>query len=157
VKYELTWCVTHSETVLVLVIHTIFGMWHSNILWTCMWMWAVLYQLYMITRNCTRFHETQESQRSKAWGQLILTCNAMECGRAREMMPLVKWFLHIELGIPAKPELVPPVKYVQHTGKIDLAERVTHTEAVHWLVIDSIFDLWHNNNLCACAWMLIVW
>ena len=67
---------------------------------------TVLYQLYMMTRNCPRFYETWESQRRDAWGQFFLTCNAMEHGRAGGIMPLVKYFLHIELLIWREPGLM---------------------------------------------------
>jgi hypothetical protein len=85
-----------------------------------MWMQTLLYELYMMSRNCSRFHETHESQRSKARDLLILTSNGMECGRARGMVPLVKQFLHIEMSILAEPELIHPIMNVQHTGKITL-------------------------------------
>jgi hypothetical protein len=65
----------------------------------------------MMSRNCAGFHETWESQRPDAWGQFFLTCNAIECGGAGGMMPLVKYFLHIELWIVGEPELMPLVKY----------------------------------------------
>jgi len=106
-----------------------------------MWMQILLYQLYMMSRNCSRFHETQESQRSKARGLFILTSNGMGCGRARGMVPLVKQFLHIEMGILAEPELILPIMNIQHTRKNNLTQQVTFREAVCWLVINSIFDL----------------
>jgi hypothetical protein len=68
----------------------------------------------MMTRNCARFHETQESQRLDAWGQFFMTCNAIERGRAGGMMPLVKNFLHIKLWIEGEPGLMPLVKGFLH-------------------------------------------
>jgi len=102
--------VTHREAVCGPVIHSIFDMWHYEVVWTCAWTWTVLYPLYMMTRNCARFHEMWESQRPDAWGQCVLTCNAMEHGRARGMMPLVKYCLHIELWIAGEPGLMPLVE-----------------------------------------------
>jgi len=64
---------------------------------------TVLYQLYIMIRNCARFNETLESQRSDARGQFILTCNAIEHGRAGGMMPRGRDFLHIELWIAGEP------------------------------------------------------
>jgi len=44
-------------------------------------------------------------------GQFFLTCNAMEHGRARGMMPLVKYFLLITLWITGDPRLMRLVRY----------------------------------------------
>jgi len=113
-KNNLTRSATHREAVCGSVIHSIFDAWHYEVLWTCMWTRTVLYQLYKMTRNCARFYETRESQRPDAWGQIFLTCNAMERGRAGGMMPLVKYFLHIELWIAGEPGVMPPIKYFLH-------------------------------------------
>jgi len=75
------------------------------------WTQTVLYQLYMMTRNCAKFYKTRESQRSDAWGQFLFTCNATERGRAGGMMPLFKYFLHTELRIAEEPGLMSQVKY----------------------------------------------
>ena len=64
-----------------------------------MWTRRVLYQLYMMSRNSTRFHETWDSQRPDAWGQFFLTCTVIEGGRTGGMMPVFEYFLHIELWI----------------------------------------------------------
>jgi len=108
------WRVTHREAVCGPVIQSIFDAWHYEVLWTCAWMRTVLYQLYMMTRNCARFLETRENQRPDGWGQFIFTCNDMECGRAGDMTPLVKYFLHIELWIAGEPGLMSMGKYFLH-------------------------------------------
>jgi hypothetical protein len=102
--------VTHREALCGPVMHTIFDKWHCEVLRPCVWTRTVLYQLYMMTRNCARFHEMRERQRSDAWGQFVLTCNAMERGRAGEMVHQVKYFLHIKLWITGEPGLIPLVK-----------------------------------------------
>jgi len=142
-KNDLTRCVTHREAVCRPVIHGIFDAWHYEVVWTCVWTWTVLYQLYMMTRNRARFHEMRESQRPDAWGQFYLTCNAMEHGRARGMMPLVKYFLHIELWIAGEPGLMPLVKYflpfklwiAEETGLMPLVQYFLHIEL--WIVGES--------------------
>jgi len=68
----------------------------------------------MMTRNCGRFHEMRESQRSGPWGPFFLTRTAMERGRAGEMMPLDKYFPHIEPLIAEEPGLMPLVKHLLH-------------------------------------------
>jgi len=50
--------------------------------------------------------------RSVACGQFLFTCNAMECGTAGGMMPLLKHFLHIEQYIAGEPGLMHLVKYI---------------------------------------------
>jgi len=106
--------VTNREAVCGTVIHSIFDVWHYDVLWTCAQMRTVLYQLYTMTRNCTRFHVSRDCHRPGAWGQVFLTCNAMEHGRAGGMMPLAKYFLHIELRIVGEPGLMTRVKYFLH-------------------------------------------
>jgi len=143
VKNDLTRCVTDWEAVCGPVIHSIFDAWHYEVQWTCAWMWRVFYQLYMITRNCARFYQTRESQRADAWGHFFLTCNAMEHGRARGMMPLVKYFLHIELWIAGEPRLISLVKYflpiklriAGEPGLMPLVKKFLHIEL--WIVGDS--------------------
>jgi len=105
-KNDHTWLLNHRQAVCGPVMHSIFDASHYEVLWTWEWMRTVLYQLYMMTRNCPRFYETWESQRRDAWGQFFLTCNAMEHGRAGGIMPLVKYFLHIELLIWREPGLM---------------------------------------------------
>jgi len=118
-KKDLPRHVTHREADCGPVIYSIFDAWQYDVLWTCTWMWTVLYQLYMMTRNCTRFDETQESQRPDAWSQFFLTWNVMEHGRTEGMMPVVNWFLHIELWIVGEPGLMPLVKHLSTYQAID--------------------------------------
>jgi len=79
-----------------------------------MWMRTVLYQLNMMTTNCTRFHEMWESQRPDTWDWWFLTSNATERESTRGMMPEVMYFLHIELLITGEPGLIPLGKYFLH-------------------------------------------
>ena len=96
-----------------------------------------------MTRNCARFHEMREGQRPDAWGQFLLTCNAMERGRAGGMMPLVKYFLHIELWIAGEPGLMPLVKYFLNiklwiAGEPELMPRVKYFLHIElWIVGES--------------------
>jgi len=113
-KNDLTGCVTHWQAVCGPVMQSIFDACHYDVLWSYTWTRTVLYQLYMMTRNWARFHEMQESQRPDAWGQYFLTWTAMKHGRTGGMMPLVEYFLHIELWIAEEPGLMPLVKYFLH-------------------------------------------
>jgi len=51
-------------------------------------------------------HETWESYRPDAQGKFVVTCNAMEHSKAREIMPLVEYIVHIVVWIEGKPALM---------------------------------------------------
>jgi len=91
-----------------------FDAWHYDVVLTCALTRTVLYQLYIVMRNCARFYETLESQRPDAWGPFFLTCDAMERWRAGGMMPLGKYFLHMERWITGELGLMPVVEYFLH-------------------------------------------
>jgi len=111
---DLTRRVTNREALCGPVLHSVFEAWNYAVLWTCAQTQTVLYRLYMMTRNGTTFYQMREIQRPDGRGQIFLTCNAMQGGRARGMMPLVKNFRHIELWIAGEPGLMPLVKYFLH-------------------------------------------
>jgi hypothetical protein len=113
-KNDLMRCVTHREAVCGPEIHSTFDMRQSEVLLTCAWMWTVLYQLFRMQRNWARFYEMRESERTDTWGLYFLTCDAAQCGRARRIIPLVLYFLHLELWISGEPELLPLVMSFLH-------------------------------------------
>jgi len=133
-------CVTHRQAGSGPVIHMIFDVGHYQVLWTCAWMWRVLYQLYVMTWNCATSHETLESQRAEALSQFWFTCASMESGRARGMVPLVKYIPPIELWIPGEPRLILLVKFGQNIrlritgapGLTTLANNLLHIK--RWIV-----------------------
>jgi len=96
-----------------------------------------------MTRKCAGFYETREIQRPDAWCLFFLICKAMERGRARKMIPLVKDFLHIELWIAGEPGRMPLVKYFLHInlwiagdpGLMPLVKYFLHIEL--WIVGES--------------------